>query len=102
MTYSLTRFRFVEIYRQIVDNMENPTGYGFIVDTDARLREMLEVDVPASFQIPEGSQRESAGHHLRGVKRMEFNIALIMGETRRLRLHRPFLFRGYKDRKYVS
>ncbi|KAK1225842.1 hypothetical protein PQX77_011203 [Marasmius sp. AFHP31] len=100
MTYSLTRFRFVEIYRQIVDNMENPTGYGFIVDTDARLRDMLEVELPASFQVQEGSPKEAAAHSLRGVKRMEYNIALIMGETRRMRLHRPFLFRGYKDRKY--
>ncbi|KAG7091751.1 hypothetical protein E1B28_008152 [Marasmius oreades] len=139
MTYSLTRFRFVEIYRQIVDNMENPTGYGFIVETDARLRDMLEVDLPAMFQVGEHDQHgsgsavdmdtgcnttspstptsstssapasasasASASSGVRTqtqtqTKQLEYTISLIMGETRRLRLHRPFLFRGYKDRKY--
>ncbi|KAF9254334.1 hypothetical protein L218DRAFT_968251 [Marasmius fiardii PR-910] len=102
MTYSLARFRFVEIYRQIVDNMENPTGYGFIVDTDARLRDMLEVDLPAMFQAQEGGSPLDTGPSLglKGIKGMEYTISVIMGETRRLRLHRPFLFRGYKDRKY--
>ncbi|KAL0574523.1 hypothetical protein V5O48_007438 [Marasmius crinis-equi] len=100
MTYSLTRFRFVEIYRQIVDNMENPMGYGFIVDTDLRLQEMLEVEVPVCFQMQDHSMKDQQGHSLRGYKGMEYAVSLIMGETRRLRLHRPFLFRGYKDRNY--
>lgn len=36
------------------------------------------------------------------VKEVEKMLMLIMGETRRLRLHRPYLFRGYKEQKYAK
>jgi hypothetical protein len=36
------------------------------------------------------------------VKDLELTLVLIMGETRRLRLHRPYLFRGYKDPKFAK
>lgn len=89
MTFSLCRLRFVELYRQILDNMQAPAGYGFVIEMDRKISNTI-LELPAHFRGP-GSP----------TKAFELTLALIMGETRRLRLHRPFLFRGYKDRKYV-
>ncbi|KAK1215651.1 hypothetical protein PQX77_021715 [Marasmius sp. AFHP31] len=100
MTYSLTRFRFVELYRQIVDsvdhNTSNTTGPtpNFTAETDGRLLAMLK-DLPTSFQAPISASTEPG-------KVIEYTVALIMGEALRMRLHRPFLFRGYKDDRYAS
>ncbi|KAJ6601447.1 fungal-specific transcription factor domain-containing protein [Mycena vulgaris] len=90
MTFSLCRLRFVELYRQIVDNMQAPAGYGFVIDIDRKISKTI-LELPAHFRGPGPA-----------VKGFELTLALIMGETRRLRLHRPFLFRGYKERKYVD
>ncbi|KAL0574464.1 hypothetical protein V5O48_007503, partial [Marasmius crinis-equi] len=102
MTYSLARFRFVELYRQIVDSADqnnNSTGssrhrHNFTAETDARLLEMLK-DLPTAFQAPISASAEPA-------KVIEYTVALIMGEALRMRLHRPFLFRGYTDDRYAS
>lgn len=72
--------------------MQAPTGYSFVVEMDAKLSSALEA-VPSFF---EDAQTTSGG-----VKGMELTLSLIMGETRRMRLHRPFLFRGYKEKRYV-
>lgn len=96
MTFSLTRLRFVVLYREIVDEMQAPTGYSFVGEMDKRLEEMLK-GVPEHFITDDNSLAVDEG-----VKGLELTLCLIMGETRRLRLHRPYLFRGYKDRKYVS
>ncbi|KAJ7269352.1 fungal-specific transcription factor domain-containing protein [Mycena haematopus] len=90
MTFTLCRLRFVELYRQIVDNMQAPTGYGFVLDIDRKISRTI-LDLPSHFLGPGPP-----------VKGFELTLALIMGETRRLRLHRPFLFRGYRDRKYAD
>ncbi|KAF8215783.1 fungal-specific transcription factor domain-containing protein [Mycena galopus ATCC 62051] len=90
ITFSLCRLRFVELYRQIVDNTQAPTGYGFVLDMDRKISCAI-LELPSHFLGPGPA-----------VKGFELTLALIMGETRRLRLHRPFLFRGYKDPKYVE
>ncbi|KAJ7431745.1 hypothetical protein B0H11DRAFT_1966449 [Mycena galericulata] len=90
MTFSLCRLRFVELYRQIFDNMQAPAGYGFVLEMDRKISSTI-LEVPSHFRGPDST-----------TKAFELTLALIMGETRRLRLHRPFLFRGYKDRKYVD
>lgn len=97
MSFSLTRLRFVSLYREIVDEMNSPTGtgYSFVTEMDMRLERKLD-EVPIYFGV------SHAGMDIGGVKGLELTLGLIMGETRRLRLHRPFLFRGYKDRRYVS
>ncbi|KAF7347512.1 Nucleus protein [Mycena venus] len=95
MTFALCRFRFVEVYRQIVDNMQAPTGYGFVLDIDRKISSMIS-ELPKHFEFGPAPAPAVA------IKKFELTLALIMGETRRLRLHRPFLFRGYKDRKYVD
>ncbi|THU93548.1 hypothetical protein K435DRAFT_189601 [Dendrothele bispora CBS 962.96] len=106
MTLSRTRYRFVDLYRQIVDNMQSPSssGYGFILEMDVKLRKMQE-EVPLYFQ--DGSSGEALSKEqllatAKGVKGLELTLSLIMGETRQLRLHRPFLFRGYKDKRFVK
>ncbi|PBK89251.1 hypothetical protein ARMGADRAFT_336462 [Armillaria gallica] len=96
MTFSLTRLRFVVLYREIVDEMQAPTGYSFVGEMDKRLEEMLK-GVPEHFITDDNSLAVDER-----VKGLELTLCLIMGETRRLRLHRPYLFRGYKDRKYVK
>ncbi|SJL03204.1 uncharacterized protein ARMOST_06551 [Armillaria ostoyae] len=96
MTFSLTRLRFVVLYREILDEMQAPTGYSFVGEMDKRLEEMLK-GVPEHFITDDNSLAVDEG-----VKGLELTLCLIMGETRRLRLHRPYLFRGYKDRKYVK
>ncbi|KAL0569118.1 hypothetical protein V5O48_012854 [Marasmius crinis-equi] len=115
MTFSLTRFRFVEVYREIVDNNNlntmyalypelgsaNARGYSFVLETDARLAAMLD-RIPSQFQHTESSIRQHPiKQETMGVQEMETLLALIMGETRRMRLHRPYLYRGYNDRKYA-
>ncbi|KAF5379255.1 hypothetical protein D9757_010680 [Collybiopsis confluens] len=106
MTLSLTRFRFVEIYREIVDNMQAPTGYEFVTEMDAKLRKMQE-EIPRFFQEGDStgcSPYATGGSYqpVDGVKRLELTLCLVMAETRRLRLHRPYLFKGYKDRRYAK
>ncbi|KAL0062845.1 hypothetical protein AAF712_010301 [Marasmius tenuissimus] len=116
MTFSLTRFRFVEIYREIVDNSNlnamlsmyphsgysNSRNYGFVIETDARLATMLN-GIPSQFQHTEsGMQHPPIKQETMGVQDMETLLALIMGETRRMRLHRPYLYKGYHDRKYAK
>jgi hypothetical protein len=93
MTFSLCRLRFVELYRRTVDNMQSPTGYTFVTEMDTELSRALS-DVPVRF----GSSASNSGH----VKGLELTLCLIMGETRRLRLHRPFLFQGYRDKRYTK
>ncbi|KAF9258390.1 hypothetical protein L218DRAFT_731914 [Marasmius fiardii PR-910] len=108
MTFSLTRFEFVEIYPEIIDNNANASGlrsHGssqtFIAETDARLGDMLE-RIPSRFQHGEQSIRHyPVKRETMGVLEMETLLALVMGETRRMRLHRPYLHRGYTDRKYA-
>ncbi|KAF9257831.1 hypothetical protein L218DRAFT_1080713 [Marasmius fiardii PR-910] len=100
MTYSLTRFRFVEIYRQIVDSVENnSTGSrpSFIAEIDSRLLTILK-DLPTAFQAPSSGERSSLS--FKGLKSIEYTVSLITGEAMRMRLHRPFLFRGYTDERY--
>ncbi|KIK53870.1 hypothetical protein GYMLUDRAFT_49165 [Collybiopsis luxurians FD-317 M1] len=108
MTLSLTRFRFVEIYREIVDNMQSPTGYEFVMEMDIKLRKMQE-EIPRYFQESDSQLVDKAASVSAGpnrakqdVKRLELTLCLVMGETRQLRLHRPYLFKGYKDRKYAK
>ncbi|KAJ3772304.1 fungal-specific transcription factor domain-containing protein [Lentinula raphanica] len=106
MTLSLTRFRFVGIYREIVDNMQSSTGYEFVTEIDAKIRKMQE-DIPHYFQehgvnTPDSSASPGPAPYrpAQNVKQLELTLCLLMGETRQLRLHRPYLFKGYKDRRY--
>ncbi|KAG7096233.1 hypothetical protein E1B28_003682 [Marasmius oreades] len=102
MTYSLMRFRFVEIHRQIMDSVENhPTGFrpSFITEIDSRVLTMLK-DLPAAFQAPGVSTGERSSLSFKGVKSIEYTISLITAEAMRMRLHRPFLFRGYTEERY--
>ncbi|KAJ4501240.1 fungal-specific transcription factor domain-containing protein [Lentinula lateritia] len=106
MTLSLTRFRFVGIYREIVDNMQSPTGYDFVTEIDAKIRKMQE-EVPRYFEeynlnTPDNSASPPPYNPAQNVKQLELTLCLLMGETRQLRLHRPYLFKGYKDRKYAK
>ncbi|KAJ3998905.1 fungal-specific transcription factor domain-containing protein [Lentinula boryana] len=108
MTLSLTRFRFVGIYREIVDNMQSPTGYEFVTEIDAKIRKLQE-DIPRYFQEHDTNATENSAspapapyRPAQNVKQLELTLCLLMGETRQLRLHRPYLFKGYKDRKYAK
>lgn len=98
MTFFICRLRFVEMYRQIVDYMQSPTsGYTFITDMDLKISQFI-TELPSYFQSSDSSERVAP----ESIKGLEMTLCLIMGETRRLRLHRPFLFRGYKERQFVS
>ncbi|KAF9254333.1 hypothetical protein L218DRAFT_1009820 [Marasmius fiardii PR-910] len=97
MTFSLTRFRFISIHRQSIDHMTDPSsrGWRFIKETDGQLRHLLE-EVPVSFQVT-----DKIGNKLeKGTKSMEILFVMVMGLTWRMRLHRPYLSRGYIDRRY--
>jgi hypothetical protein len=97
MTFFICRLYFVEMYRQIVDFMQSPTVYTFITDMDLKISHFI-AELPSYFQIPDASHQIAP----QSIKGLEMTLCLIMGETRRLRLHRPFLFRGYKERQFVS
>ncbi|KAJ8075028.1 hypothetical protein PM082_019355 [Marasmius tenuissimus] len=97
MTFSLTRFRFVEIHRQSIDLLTNPnsTTYASIISVDSKLRQEIDA-IPTSFQMT-----GSMGSLLeKDTRSLEILSALVMGVTWRMRLHRPFLSRGYTDRRY--
>ncbi|KAK1215303.1 hypothetical protein PQX77_022094 [Marasmius sp. AFHP31] len=97
MTFSLTRFRFVEIHRQSVDLLTSPgsTTYASIISVDSKLRQEIDA-IPTSFQMA-----GSMGSLLeKDTRSLEILSALVMGVTWRMRLHRPFLSRGYTDRRY--
>ncbi|KAG7091752.1 hypothetical protein E1B28_008153 [Marasmius oreades] len=97
MTFSLTRFRFINTHRQSIDHMMKPSlmGWSFIKDTDAELRQLLE-QVPMSFEMTNkiGKKLE------KGKKSLEILFVMVMGLTWRMRLHRPFLSRGYTDCRF--
>lgn len=63
---------------------------------DARVVKLLD-SLPPYFR---GATPPS--DHINDAKVMECLLIQLIGETRLLRLHRPYLSRGYKDRKYVS
>ncbi|KAF9269227.1 hypothetical protein L218DRAFT_1072852 [Marasmius fiardii PR-910] len=91
MTYSLTRFRFVEICRQITESAEDDHfRHNTIAEIDSRLSTML-TDLPTAFSMSS-----------KGNRNLEYTMSLIVGETLRMRLHRPFLLRGYREERYGS
>ncbi|KAI3619528.1 nucleus protein [Moniliophthora roreri] len=98
MSFSLIRFRFVGLYREIVDNKNR--GYSFVLEIDSRLRDMVDA-IPSYFENKPDTPSDKTDSN--GVNTpMEHLFSLIMGENRRMRLHRPFLFKGYTDPTYAK
>ncbi|KAJ7755008.1 fungal-specific transcription factor domain-containing protein [Mycena maculata] len=51
MTFSLCRLRFVELYRQILDNMQAPVGYRFVTEMDRKISSTI-LELPTHFRGP--------------------------------------------------
>lgn len=101
MSYHLARLRFAEIsQRQIWQANASPhPPYTFILSVDTELRKALN-DLPSYFAIdfdhPEAPPTDTTSK----IFYWEKIIINLSGQSRLMRLHRPWLSRGYKDPKY--
>ena len=110
MSYYLQRLKLAEICRSIIDSTWdpvtvglNPTGvkYGTIIALDSRFTDMLD-ELPVFLRFDEESRRTSEA-----IDRKDPNIALqryivnLTVNTRRCKLHLPFLSRASVEPRYT-
>ncbi|KAK4057475.1 hypothetical protein OIO90_001544 [Microbotryomycetes sp. JL221] len=96
-SFSIYKIRFTILYRELIDHLisHSPAQYSFVLNMDMRLVKLID-SLPDHFKEPESMPEDS---DLNLVK--ESILLGIIGETRLLRLHRPYLTRGFKDSKYA-
>jgi hypothetical protein len=73
----------------------NPPSYTFILEMDTKIVTLLD-SLPPYFR-----GATPPAEHINDTKVMECLLIQLIGETRLLRLHRPYLSRGYRDRKHA-
>ncbi|KAF9444653.1 hypothetical protein P691DRAFT_736145 [Macrolepiota fuliginosa MF-IS2] len=99
MSSFLCRLRFVDIYRQMVDEI-NSSGYELEAALDMEAKTSSAIgDIKEYFQVVNDTRRNSSRPST--VTSMERTFCQMMGQARLLQLHRPFLFQGYRDSHYV-
>ncbi|TXT08180.1 uncharacterized protein COLE_05104 [Cutaneotrichosporon oleaginosum] len=104
MSFQLAKLKFAEIsQRQIWQaNNNNHPPYSFILSVDRELRKAM-LELPAFFQ-PDGSASIPQDVSLDPKKLVEHyeKITLSLAiHSRMLRLHRPWLSRGYEDERFA-
>lgn len=100
MSSFLCQLRFVELYRQMVDEI-NTGGYEleFTLEMEKKITSAI-ADIKDYFQVVNDTRKKSSRPDT--VTAIERTFCQMMGQARLLRLHRPFLFQGYRDSRYVS
>ncbi|KAK8847674.1 hypothetical protein IAR55_005533 [Kwoniella newhampshirensis] len=102
MSFQLARLKFVEItQRQIWQaNNNNHPPYSFILSVDGELRKAM-MELPSFFQ-PDSSARGPPSQDPKALvqyyEKIMLNLAI---HSRMLRLHRPWLSRGYEDERFA-
>ncbi|ORY21258.1 hypothetical protein BCR39DRAFT_569954 [Naematelia encephala] len=102
MSFQLARLKFAEIsHRQIWQaNNHNHPPYSFILSVDGELRKAM-IELPAFFQ-PDSSAPNPPANDPKGLvqyyEKVMLNLAI---HSRMLRLHRPWLSRGYEDERFA-
>lgn len=96
---SIFKIQFVSLYRIFVDhlNVHQPAQYNFIIDMDTRICALI-TSLPAYF-----SDGNVAPHDPRTPNLVKETLLIrITAANRHLRLHRPYLMRGYTDKQYAA
>lgn len=103
MSYHLARLRFAEIsQRQIWQANASPhPPYTFILSVDTELRKANN-DLPSYFATDFDSPEAPPTDKKSLIFYWERIIINLSGQSRLMRLHRPWLSRGYKDPKWVQ
>ncbi|SGY79044.1 BQ5605_C008g05021 [Microbotryum silenes-dioicae] len=97
-TMTILKLRFVTLYREFVDhlNVNQLADYDFIVEMDGRICDVI-ADFPEYFSsLSHPWQKDRRWPNLE----KEALLIQITAANRHLRLHRPYLMRGYHDSKY--
>ncbi|SCV70784.1 BQ2448_3546 [Microbotryum intermedium] len=97
-TMTIFKLRFVTLYREFVDhlNVNQLADYGYIVEMDGRICDVI-ADFPEYFSsLSHPWQKDRRWPNLE----KEALLIQITAANRHLRLHRPYLMRGYHDSKY--
>lgn len=106
MSYQLTRLRLIETAYQIIYVMNHTTDvhppYEAILRIDEEFKK-IEDTLPPYYQVTETSPMtrplsDRDDDLVRNWEKIVCNLSL---QTRGLRLHRPYLTRGYKNPKYA-
>ncbi|KXN85054.1 hypothetical protein AN958_11727 [Leucoagaricus sp. SymC.cos] len=99
MSSFICRIRLFELHRQMVDEI-NCGGYelDFAQELDSKITTVIG-EIKDYFQVTTDPQKYSRPNH---VTSMERTLCHMMAQTRLLRLHRPFLFRGCFDTRYTN
>src|SRR4051794_40009195 len=100
MSYHLSRIRFAEIsQRQIWQANASPhPPYSFILSVDTELRKAIG-DLPAFFSFETETPEPPPMDTKSRIQYWEKIIINLSGQSRLMRLHRPWLSRGYKDKR---
>ena len=115
-SFTICKLHFVSLYRELVDVgfmtrlqnahelmlytfsqhqiAHNPPSYPFILEMDTRIVRTLDT-LPAFFRSAPATET------LNDARIMECLLIQLIGESRLLRLHRPYLTRGYRERTYA-
>ncbi|BEI90346.1 uncharacterized protein CcaverHIS019_0304160 [Cutaneotrichosporon cavernicola] len=104
MSFQLAKLKFAEIsQRQIWQaNNNNHPPYSFILSVDRELRKAM-LELPAFFQ-PDGSAsipQDASSDPKKLVEHYEKITLSLAIHSRMLRLHRPWLSRGYEDERFA-
>ena len=103
MSFQLARLKFAEIgHRQIwaANNNQPDSPYSFILNLDGELRRAM-MDLPPFYQpdqMQRGPTSANPEDQVQFYERIMLNLAV---HSRVLRLHRPWLWRGYTDESFA-
>ncbi|WVQ80090.1 hypothetical protein IAT38_002191 [Cryptococcus sp. DSM 104549] len=102
MSFQLARLKFAEIsQRQIWQaNNNNHPPYSFVLSVDGELRKAM-MELPSFFQPDPNAKGPPSKEPKALVQYYEKIILNLAIHSRMLRLHRPWLSRGYEDERFA-
>lgn len=104
MSFQLARFKFAEIsHRQIWQaNNNNHPPYSFVLSVDGELRKAM-MELPAFFQPDLNGQDKPplSSDPKKRIVYYENTLLTLACHSRMLRLHRPWMSRGYSDERFA-
>lgn len=101
MTYQLTRLRILEPVREIVDEF-NETGhitFEFTMKQDRKIKALIE-QLPAFYRMDFNVQLLNLSPEKNQIFLWERTLLNLSAQMRLVRLHRPFLSKGYRNKSY--
>ena len=101
MSFTIWRLRFLILYRESIDMINQPGGISHtqVLEMDKKLMNLLN-GLPAYFQLrAEDSKTWTFGDSCHDMELLSIQIT---GHNRILRLHRPYLAKGLLDRNNIS